>query len=96
VRLADLRRVAVRNQVRVRFVCRNEVECVINEHGIAQISGIASAPGFNIERELESAKDFVMEQVSGQGRPQSLRRDELERMAALRENATAPAHDPDD
>ena len=82
MRLADLRRLAIRRQVRIRFPMRSGMECVITEQGVAQAPGLDRTPDFNFEQELAAAGEFLLEPVSSKGRPPSgaIRRAELEEM----------------
>ena len=100
--LADLRKFCIRKQFRVRFALRNGMECVINEHGVAQVPALQSVPDFNLEQELVSARHFVLEPLgvnrAGEKtppKPRSITRDELEALA-LAAPVGAPAHDAHD
>ena len=64
MRLVDLRKVTVKKHLRIRFSLSNGMECVVNEHGIAQVPALHSVPGFNLEDELVSADNFVVEPAS--------------------------------
>jgi len=61
MKLADLRKLSIKQQTRIRFPLRNGLECVIDEHGIAAVPGLRAIPDFNLEEELEAARDFVLE-----------------------------------
>jgi hypothetical protein len=61
--LADLRKLAIRKQLIIHFRLQNGLECVVTEHGMAKVPGLKSVPDFNLERELESARDFLLEPV---------------------------------
>lgn len=63
MKLADLRRLSIREQLRIHFRLRNGMECIVTEHGIAQVPGIKGVPGFNLEDELASAGEFLLEPV---------------------------------
>jgi hypothetical protein len=94
MKLSDLRRVTVRKNLRIRFPLSTGMECVLNEHGIAQVPALRAAPAFNLEEELAAAREFVVEPVcatekdKARQKPRSYTRDE---MIAL---ATAPAGGP--
>jgi hypothetical protein len=78
--LADLRRTAIKSGVRVRFSLSNGMECVMNEHGVAQIPALRAAPNFDLEDELSRATQFNVEKVSAEkdkSRPQLLNREQL-------------------
>lgn len=92
--LADLRRLSIRKQFRVRFSLQNGMECVVNEHGIAHVPALKSVPDFNLEHELASARQFVLEPVLGAGeknppKSRTLAREELETMVMAPAGATA-------
>jgi hypothetical protein len=61
MKLSELRRFSIRQQTRIRFRIRNGMECVINEHGIAQVPGLNRVPDFNLEEELATAGEFLLE-----------------------------------
>ena len=77
--LGDLRRATVKNNTRVRFQIGNGMECVVTERGLAQVPGLQGVPDFNLEQELESAREFVLE---ANGEPQTVSREHMERWAA--------------
>jgi len=59
--LADLRRVTVKKRLRIHFNLSNGMECVLNEHGMAQIPALRAVPGFNLEEELGNVQQFLVE-----------------------------------
>jgi len=61
MKLSDLRRVTVRKNLRIRFPLSNGMECVLNEHGIAQVPALRAVPAFNLEEELAAAREFMVE-----------------------------------
>jgi hypothetical protein len=61
MKLADLRKVAVKKNLRIRFALSNGMECVLNEHGIAQVPALRAVPAFNLEDELVAVQQFVVE-----------------------------------
>ena len=61
MKLADLRKLSIRKQLKIRFQLSNGMECVITEHGIAQVPALRSVPDFNLERELTNVSQFVLE-----------------------------------
>ena len=61
MKLADLRRLSIRNQLKIRFQLSNGMECVITEHGIAQLPALRRVPDFNLEQELSGVSQFVLE-----------------------------------
>jgi len=87
MRLADLRKLSVRKQLKIRFRLRNGMECVINEHGVAQIPALRKVPDFNLEDELSAAAEFLLDPVIPEGakqppRPRKVGREELASMVA--------------
>jgi len=59
--LSDLRKAAVKKHLRIRFPLSNGMECVVNEHGIAQVPALRGVPSFNLEEELGGAQDFLID-----------------------------------
>jgi len=95
--LADLRKLSIRKQYRIHFRLRNAMECVISEHGIAQVPGLKKSPDFDLEQELTAAGEFLLEPAvvtdrKNPEKPRTLRRDE---MAVLLSggSASAAGHD---
>jgi len=66
MKLADLRKLSIKQQARVRFQLRNGMECVVTEHGIAQVAGLRAIPDFNLEEELAAAREFLLEPAGGE------------------------------
>jgi hypothetical protein len=93
VKLADLRKLSIRRQIRIRFPIRNGMECVVNEHGVAQVPGLRSIPDFNLEQELDTASSFVIEPVAPSSKPQQIPRDELASMLSPEAPAAAQEHE---
>src|SRR5271166_2091699 len=69
--LSDLRKVTVRKRLRIRFALSNGMECVVNEHGIAQVPALRSVPSFNLEDELSGAQAFLVEPAAEGGKNQT-------------------------
>ena len=61
MKLADLRKLSIRKQLKIRFQLSNGLECVITEHGIAQVPQLRRVPDFNLEHELANVSQFVVE-----------------------------------
>ena len=61
MKLADLRKLSIRKQLKIRFQLSNGMECVITEHGIAQVPELRRVPDFNLEQELARVSQFVLE-----------------------------------
>lgn len=87
MKLSDLRKVTVKRRLRIRFSLSNGMECVLNEHGIAQVPALRAVPAFSLEDELASVQEFVVEPVGAgeKGRnkptPRSYTRDEMVKLA---------------
>jgi hypothetical protein len=92
MRLADLKQVAVRRQARIRFPLPGGLECVVSEHGLAQVPGLARAPEFNLEDAARSAAAFTLEPVRGE----APRRVSAEQLAAMAGGAGEPHPDEHD
>ncbi|HVN06667.1 MAG TPA: hypothetical protein VMT86_19745 [Bryobacteraceae bacterium] len=81
--LADLRKITVKKNLRIRFTLSNGMECVLNEHGVAKLPSLHSVPAFNLEDELSHAREFLVEPAaSGKDKPH-VRRYSRDEMAAL-------------
>jgi len=80
MKLNDLRRLTVREHIRVRFRTTGGLECVINEHGIGKTPELKGPPDFNLEDEFGKASDFVMERAKTP--PRAISRAELEALAS--------------
>jgi len=95
--LADLRKLSIRKKYRIHFRLRNAMECVISDHGVAQVPALQKAPDFNLEEELAAAGEFLLEPAfvtdrKNPEKPRTLGREEMLAMAAGGP-ASAPAHD---
>src|SRR5579884_2299095 len=96
--LADLRRVTVKKNLRIRFSLSNGMECVVNEHGVAQVPALRAVPAFNLEDDLSRAQEFLIETTAvekDKPKPRRCTRDELAAMTAAT-GAAGPAHDDHD
>ena len=97
MKLADLRKVTIKTNSRIRFSLSNGMECVLNEHGIAQVPAMRAVGDFNLEEELSRASQFTLEPAAPvektKSRPQILSR---EQMSALLGQKSAEAHDDHD
>jgi hypothetical protein len=87
MRLSDLRRVAVKKQVRIGFPLSNGMQCVVDESGVSRVPGLTAAPEFNLEAELGNASKFSVEQTTVGARKENLDRAGLEALIA----ASGPA-----
>ena len=100
MKLADLRKFAIRKQTRIRFPLKHGMECVINELGIAHVPALKQPPDFNLEEELSAAGTFVLEPVAPAGArnpPKSATMTRVELTALIGDGhgatATAAPHD---
>jgi hypothetical protein len=88
MKLNDIRRLTVRQKVRIGFALSNGMECVVDEHGISRIPKLAGPLDLNVETELAQASRFTMQGLAGDSgkgpntRPRTLNRGELEAMTA--------------
>ncbi|MDX2153085.1 MAG: hypothetical protein SFV54_20240 [Bryobacteraceae bacterium] len=94
MKLNDLRKLAVREQTRIKFPLSNGKECIVTETGISRVEGLTEVPDFNLEDELAGATRFVLERRSSAPRP--LQRPELEKLLAPLAGAAAHHHDHDE
>jgi hypothetical protein len=94
VKLADLRRLAIREKSRIRFTLGNGMECVVTEQGIARVPELKSVPGFNLEQEAAAAVEFLLEPApDARGRQTAPRRVDREELTRLAGSPAAAAHE---
>jgi hypothetical protein len=86
VKLADLRRLAIKKQVKIHYRLGSGLECIVSEHGVAHVPALKSVPDFNLEDELAAASEFLIEPV---GMPS--RRVGREELAAMAGDTGVPA-----
>jgi hypothetical protein len=100
MKLADLRKLSIRKNLKIRFRLSNGLECVVTEQGIAQVPGLNRTADFNIEAELASAAQFILEPAGGDPKhpvpPRSLGREELASLTAASPAGAASAHEDED
>jgi hypothetical protein len=102
MRLSDLRKVTVKKRLRIRFPLSNGMECVVNEHGIAQVPALRAVPSFNLEEELVGVREFVVEPADAgekdKGKPKlrSYTRDEMAALVTAGAGGEAAHDDHDD
>lgn len=96
--LADLRKLSIKKQYRIRFVLANGMECVVNQHGIAQVPALKGIPDFNLEQELSSVGEFLLEPavVSDKKNAPKSRTVGREELAAMTGASGAAAHGHDE
>jgi hypothetical protein len=101
MKLSDLRKVTVKKHLRIRFALSNGMECVVNEHGIAQVPALRAVPSFNLEDELGSVQSFIVESSEtldkdkGKPKARNYTRDEMTALATAGGGVEA-AHDEHD
>lgn len=98
MKLADLRKLSIRKQLKIRFRLQNGMECVITEHGIAQVPELKGIPDFNLEQELLSAGQFLLEPAAipdkkNPPKPRSVGREELAGLAVAGPTAAPDEHE---
>ena len=101
MKLADLRKLAIRKQTRIRFSLKNGMECVVSELGVAQVLSLKAPPDFNLEEELAGAGTFVLEPVAAAGtrnppKASTLARAELSSLAEEGQAAAQAHHEHED
>ena len=94
MKLADLRRLTIKKRLKVHFRLKNGMECIMNEQGIATVPALKSTPDFNLEDELASAAEFLVEPAPP-APSRTVQRAEMTALAADSPTAAA-AHDHDD
>ena len=92
MKLLDLRKAAIREQAKIHFRLRNGMECVVSEHGVAQVPGLHGKPEFNLEEELAAAGEFLVEPRPPKA-PRKLRPAEMESIVAAAPAAAAHDHE---
>ena len=95
MKLTDLRRLTIRKQLRIRCQLPNGMECVIDEHGLAQIPGLKSIPDFSIQESIQSVERFRIESVNGD-KPRDARPEDLMKLVASIAPGQAAAADHDE
>jgi hypothetical protein len=96
MKLADLRKLAIRRQSEIRFSLGNGMECVVDRHGVARVPALRGVPDFNLESELASAREFLIEPAASAktpSRPQAVSREELAAMTAASPASAPSAHE---
>lgn len=97
--LADLRKLSIRKQLKIRFQLANGMECVVTEHGVAQVPALRRAADINLEQELASASQFTLESAGvapkTAAKSNSVTREELAALLATGPAAAAAEHEED-
>jgi len=91
MKLADLRKLSIKKQLKIHFRLHNGMECVISEHGIAHIPELKGIPDFNLEQELESAGEFLVEPAAAPDKKNPPRPQKMDRAQLAAMTATGPA-----
>ncbi len=87
MKLSDLRKLTVKKNLRIRFPLSNGMECVLNEHGVAQVPALRGVPTFNLEDEFARTQEFLVEPARfadkdrGQSKSRFCTRDEMVALA---------------
>ena len=79
MRLNDARRVAIKQQLGIRFALSNGGECVIDRHGLARVPGLKGPTDVSLEQEFAGAQQFRIEEA---GTVRSVNRAQFEQMTA--------------
>jgi predicted FMN-binding regulatory protein PaiB len=69
--LAELKKLAIRRQVRIRFAVES-TEALIDEHGIAKVPGLQNVPTFNLDHALGTVAQFRLELLGPDGKAKSV------------------------
>jgi hypothetical protein len=95
MKLADLRKLAIRREFRIKFILRNGMECVVDQRGVARVPALNTVPDFNLEEELAAASAFTLEPAGGKDPavPRPVRREELAAMTNASPSAEAHEHE---
>jgi hypothetical protein len=96
--LADLKKLSIKQQYRIRFVLPNGMECVITQHGIAQVPALKGVPDFNLEQDLASVGEFLLEPAVASDKKNAPKSRTVlrEELAAMANAGGAVAHSHDD
>ncbi len=97
MKLADLRKLSIRKNLKIHFQLPNGMECIVNEHGVAQIPALRRVPDFNLENELGSISEFILESavVNKKSAPQrtTVGREEIAAMLTVSPSGPQPEHE---
>ena len=91
--LVDIRRLAIKKQLKIHFRLKNGMECVVNEEGVARVPDLRAIPDFNVEEELSAAQEFLVEPAPP-APPRTVSRADLGAM--MDTSPTAAAHHDED
>jgi hypothetical protein len=94
MKLADLRKLAIRKQLNIHFAIGNGMECVIGADGVARVPALRRAADFNLETELASATEFLIAPAVSGSKVQPAKRLTREELSAMAQASPAAApHD---
>jgi hypothetical protein len=98
VTLADLRKLSVKKSARIRCVLPNGMECAVDEHGVARVPALNKTADFNLEQELVSVTEFLIEwradlDKKGMPKRQTLSREQLDAMTKASAETAAAGHE---
>ncbi|HUQ90501.1 MAG TPA: hypothetical protein VM120_02390 [Bryobacteraceae bacterium] len=100
MKLAELRRLTIKKQLRIRFKLPNGMECLIDEHGLAKVPALKNLPDFNLEQDLAQATAFQVETLAADPakvKPQATSVEQLNKLiASVSPGAAQAAHDHDE
>jgi hypothetical protein len=101
MRLSDLKKLSIKQQYRIHFRLSNGMECIVSEQGIAKVPALQGIPDFNLETELSSAAEFLLEPAlpptgKDSPRPRTIGRDELTAMTTTGPGGGGAGHDEHD
>lgn len=97
MKLAELKKLAIRKQMRIRFAV-DSAEALIDEHGIARVPSLRNVPAFNLDEVLGSVTQFKVETLGADGKSkgaQTAKPEELVKLLASL-HPTGPAKPADD
>jgi hypothetical protein len=82
MKLADARKLAIRDRISIRFPLTGGQECVVDMHGVARVPGLSAPPQFNLEDEFAAASTFTLDAGTPAARPRVVDREGLEKLVA--------------
>jgi len=80
--LAEVKKLAIRRQVRIRFSLES-TEALIDEHGIAKVPGLQNVPAFNLDHALGNVTQFKLELLGPDGKAKSIQNAKGEEVAKM-------------
>ncbi len=98
MKLSDVRKLAIRQQLRIRFRLSDGNDCIVMEDGIARMPGIRDVPQLNLEADFARATEMHIEHAVSTPKtvaPRTVPRAELEKLTSSH-SAAAVADDHDE